>query len=71
MLIVGGGATGVGVARDLALRGVDVTLAERGGLANAASVVGGKLTTYRQMAEGTADLVCEHLGVDADVVAAD
>ncbi len=32
MLVVGGGATGVGVARDLAMRGVDVTLAERGGL---------------------------------------
>jgi glycerol-3-phosphate dehydrogenase len=33
VLVVGGGATGVGVARDLALRGVDVTLAERDGLA--------------------------------------
>jgi glycerol-3-phosphate dehydrogenase len=33
VLVVGGGATGVGIARDLALRGVDVTLAERGGLA--------------------------------------
>ena len=32
VLVVGGGATGVGVARDLAMRGVDVTLAERGGL---------------------------------------
>lgn len=28
--IIGGGATGVGVARDLAMRGVDVTLLERG-----------------------------------------
>jgi len=36
------------------------------GVANAASVVGGKLTTYRQMAEATTDLVCDHLGVDAD-----
>jgi glycerol-3-phosphate dehydrogenase len=33
VLVVGGGATGVGVARDLALRNVDVTLVERGGLA--------------------------------------
>jgi len=32
VLVVGGGATGVGVARDLALRGVDVTLVDRGGL---------------------------------------
>lgn len=31
--VVGGGITGVGVARDLALRGVDVTLLERGSLA--------------------------------------
>jgi glycerol-3-phosphate dehydrogenase len=35
------------------------------GVANATSVVGGKLTTYRQMAEATADLVCDRLGVDA------
>jgi glycerol-3-phosphate dehydrogenase len=33
VLVIGGGATGVGVARDLALRGVDVTLVERDGLA--------------------------------------
>jgi glycerol-3-phosphate dehydrogenase len=33
VLVVGGGATGVGVARDLATRGVDVTLVERDGLA--------------------------------------
>lgn len=32
VLVIGGGATGVGVARDLAMRGVDVVLAERGGL---------------------------------------
>ncbi|SEV91494.1 FAD-dependent oxidoreductase [Halobacterium jilantaiense] len=32
VLVVGGGATGTGVARDLALRGVDVTLVDRGGL---------------------------------------
>ncbi|NUB93929.1 FAD-dependent oxidoreductase [Haloterrigena sp. SYSU A121-1] len=37
VLVVGGGATGTGLARDLALRGVDVTLAERGGLSAGAS----------------------------------
>ncbi|MFT4923073.1 MAG: glycerol-3-phosphate dehydrogenase, partial [Haloarculaceae archaeon] len=36
------------------------------GVSNAASIVGGKLTTYRQMAEATADLVCDKLGVDAE-----
>ncbi|WP_336036617.1 anaerobic glycerol-3-phosphate dehydrogenase subunit GlpA [Halobacterium yunchengense] len=30
--VVGGGSTGVGVARDLAMRGLDVTLVERGNL---------------------------------------
>jgi len=37
VLVVGGGATGAGVARDLALRGVDVTLVERDGLAGGTS----------------------------------
>ncbi|MEF8937834.1 FAD-dependent oxidoreductase [Halobacteriaceae archaeon SHR40] len=37
VLVIGGGATGVGIARDLALRGVDVTLAERGGLSSGTS----------------------------------
>ncbi len=32
VLIIGGGATGVGVARDLAMRGVEVVLVERGHL---------------------------------------
>lgn len=36
------------------------------GVANLHTVVGGKLTTYREMAEATSDLVCERLGVDAD-----
>lgn len=34
--------------------------------ANMASIVGGKLTTARLMAEAAADHVCERLGVDAD-----
>lgn len=29
------------------------------------SIVGGKLTTYRQMAEAVSDRVCNRLGVDA------
>ncbi|WP_415382215.1 FAD-dependent oxidoreductase [Halosimplex sp. TS25] len=34
------------------------------GVENFRSVVGGKLTTYRLMAESTADAVCDRLGVD-------
>ncbi|WP_380676979.1 FAD-dependent oxidoreductase [Salinigranum sp. GCM10025319] len=34
VLVIGGGATGVGVARDLAMRGVTVTVADRGGLSS-------------------------------------
>jgi glycerol-3-phosphate dehydrogenase len=41
------------------------------GVENVASVVGGKLTTYRRMAESTADLVCARLGVDAECRTAD
>src|SRR6056297_1638204 len=37
VLVAGGGATGAGVARDLALRGVDVTLVDRGGLGSGTS----------------------------------
>lgn len=41
------------------------------GVDNAVSVVGGKLTTYRMMAESTADLVCDRLGVDEPCQTAD
>jgi len=41
------------------------------GVDNMASIVGGKLTTYRQMAEATANLVAETMGVDTDCVTAD
>jgi len=34
------------------------------GLDNFISIIGGKLTTYRLMAEKTADLICRRLGVD-------
>ena len=37
VLVVGGGATGIGTARDLALRGVDVLLVDRGGLCSGTS----------------------------------
>src|SRR6056297_4349969 len=31
-LVIGGGSTGTGIARDLAMRGLDVTLVEQGNL---------------------------------------
>jgi glycerol-3-phosphate dehydrogenase len=34
------------------------------GVENFVSIIGGKLTTYRLMAEKTADLVCRRLGID-------
>ena len=40
------------------------------GVSNAFSIVGGKLTTYRRMAEAVADRVCDALGVDADCTTA-
>jgi glycerol-3-phosphate dehydrogenase len=41
------------------------------GVENLVSVVGGKLTTYRLMAEQTADLVADRLGVESPCVTAD
>jgi glycerol-3-phosphate dehydrogenase len=41
------------------------------GVENFASIVGGKLTTYRHMAERTADMVCDRLNVEADCTTAD
>jgi len=35
------------------------------GIANFLTITGGKLTTFRYMAEKAADMVCDHLGVDA------
>ena len=43
----------------------------RDGVSNFVSIVGGKLTTYRLMAEQTADLVCDRLGVDVPCTTAD
>jgi len=45
--------------------------AERDGLAGMTSVVGGKFTTYRLMAEAVSDHVCGAFGVDADCRTAD
>jgi glycerol-3-phosphate dehydrogenase len=43
----------------------------RDGVSNFVSVVGGKLTTYRLMAEQAADLVCAKLGLDASCATAE
>jgi glycerol-3-phosphate dehydrogenase len=48
--------------RDLS-RGFEVLDHEEQGVDNFVTVTGGKLTTYRLMAEKTADLVCRRLGV--------
>jgi glycerol-3-phosphate dehydrogenase len=40
------------------------------GLENFVSIVGGKLTTYRRMAEKTADLVCRRLGIESPCLTA-
>jgi glycerol-3-phosphate dehydrogenase len=45
--------------------------ADRDGRPGFVSVVGGKLTTYRAMAEAAADAVCDRLGVTADCRTAD
>ncbi|MFC4543263.1 anaerobic glycerol-3-phosphate dehydrogenase subunit GlpA [Halosolutus amylolyticus] len=44
---------------------------ERDGVAGMTSIVGGKFTTYRMMAEGISDHVCEKLGVTATCATAE
>ena len=44
---------------------------EREGVAGFLTITGGKLTTFRRMAEVTVDAVCEHLGVEAACRTAD
>jgi glycerol-3-phosphate dehydrogenase len=44
---------------------------EREGVAGFLTITGGKLTTFRRMAEVTVDSVCEHLGVDVAARTAD
>jgi len=62
----GGGGDDRAVSRGLALmdHGED-------GVDNLVTIAGGKLTTYREMAEKTADIVCAHLGVSAPCVTAE
>ncbi len=62
---------GDGDDRSISRAHVVVDHAARDGVANFISIVGGKLTTYRLMAEQTADLVCAHLGVDVACSTAD
>ncbi len=45
--------------------------ADRDGVGGITSIVGGKFTTYRMMAEKITDHVCEKLGVDAECETAD
>ncbi|SDR11994.1 anaerobic glycerol-3-phosphate dehydrogenase subunit GlpA [Natronobacterium texcoconense] len=45
--------------------------ADRDGVSGISSIVGGKFTTYRAMAEEIADHVCDKLGVDARCVTAE
>ncbi len=58
-------AAGTGDARGIS-REFTLLDHERDGAAGFYSIVGGKLTTHRAMAEAVADRVCERLGVDAD-----
>ena len=44
---------------------------ERDGLSGMTSIVGGKFTTYRMMAEKITDHVCEQFGIDAECRTAD
>ncbi|MDY7081102.1 MAG: FAD-dependent oxidoreductase, partial [Halobacteria archaeon] len=39
---------------------------ERDGVKNFTTIVGGKLTTYRRMAEEVSDHICDKLGVEAE-----
>ncbi|MBF6604014.1 MAG: anaerobic glycerol-3-phosphate dehydrogenase subunit A [Chloroflexi bacterium] len=55
---------GAGDGRAISRAHVLLDHERRDGIANFLSIVGGKLTTYRLMAEQTADLACEKLGVD-------
>jgi len=65
---VGSGPAG---ERAISRAHIVVDHAVRDDVSNFVSIVGGKLTTYRLMAEQTADLVCERLGIDAPCSTAD
>jgi glycerol-3-phosphate dehydrogenase len=57
-------------SRDVTRAHVVLDHAERDGVANFTSIVGGKLTTYRLMAQDTADVVCTKAGVRATATTA-
>ncbi|MGH2512919.1 MAG: FAD-dependent oxidoreductase, partial [Candidatus Limnocylindrales bacterium] len=74
------GSSGAGAAAGAADGNADRTISRahalidhgrQDGVSNFVSIVGGKLTTYRLMAEQTADLVCDRLGVAAPCTTAD
>jgi glycerol-3-phosphate dehydrogenase len=60
-----------GDGREISRAHVVIDHGMRDGLDNFVSIVGGKVTTYRLMAEQTADVVCRKLGVDAPCTTAD
>jgi glycerol-3-phosphate dehydrogenase len=58
------GGSGKGDDRSVT-RGFDLVDHARDGIENFITITGGKLTTFRLMAEKTADLVCRRIGVSA------
>jgi glycerol-3-phosphate dehydrogenase len=64
-------APGADDGRGISRTHVVIDHGPRDGVDNFVSIVGGKLTTYRLMAEETADVVCANLGVTARCTTAD
>ena len=66
------GATSAGRAdREISRAHAVIDHERRDGVTNFVSIVGGKLTTYRLMAEQTADVVCAKLGINQPCTTAD
>lgn len=61
--LAGNGDSDRSVSRNFSL--LDHALPEMGRVSNMVTITGGKLTTFRLMAEKTSDLVCSKLGVTA------
>ncbi|MDL2209523.1 anaerobic glycerol-3-phosphate dehydrogenase subunit A [Desulfovibrio sp. OttesenSCG-928-O18] len=61
--LAGSGDADRSVSRNFSL--IDHAAPREGGVANMVTITGGKLTTFRLMAEKTCDLVCARLGVAA------
>ena len=64
-------AAAVADGREISRAHLIIDHEERDGVGNLVSIVGGKITTYRLMAEQTADVVCAKLGVTAPCTTAD